>query len=81
MSNWRFQNGTCSSSAHSDRTVIRFVYVDLYFILTATSAIACASGMIPLSDSNVTLHIPTIGSMDVMENLSSGLSCPEYLTL
>ena len=43
---------------------------------------ACACCTYPLpSVSNDTLHCPTIGSIDVIENLSSALSAPEYLTL
>lgn len=32
-------------------------------------------------ESSSTTHWPTIGSTDVIENLSTGLSGPEYLTL
>ena len=53
----------------------------LCFTLTVKSFTACASGMNPSSASNVTVQSPTIGSIDVMENLSNALSGPLYLIL
>ena len=53
----------------------------LYFTFTEISSIACACWINPSSVSTETVHWPVIGSIDVIENLSSALSAPLYFTL
>ena len=53
---------------------------EVYFTFRKTSPAACAWGRRPAFESMPSFHSPTIGSTDVMENLSRGLSGPEYLT-